>query len=91
MNSYTSLIAELIEIGQAVKDPTRYSASGYLRRDSTPEGNRNTRAREIGEALNRIGGFEMMRRGEQAVQESLGPVAAAELSWAWHGVGEWLA
>jgi len=86
-NQFEDLVKELIAIGRTVED-SKFSFSGYRQR---AEPGHNPRARQIGQYLNKIGGFELMLKAAHRVEGTLGSGAANELSWAWHEVGDWLA
>ena len=54
-------------------------------------GENKKRVRELGEALNKLGGFNTMLSIYNALQAMGGhPVDLRELECAWHEVGEWL-
>ena len=90
MDEFERLVLELIEIG---REPERrgYSSSGYLRPRETAEASRHPRAREIAEVLFNMGGLGLMQKANRRVSDVLGPVAAMELSHAWHQIAGWLA
>jgi len=71
--SQEQLINELISVGRT---------KGYLPRE---EG----MTREIGEALNHLGGMGLMQAAHERVSSSLGNVKARELESAWDGIGQW--
>jgi len=88
-NEFERLVAELIAIGRKAENPN-YSNSGFLIDGASVEECRHPRAREIGNRLHEIGGWDMMSWANQAVRDTLGPIAAQELSAAWIDVGDWL-
>jgi hypothetical protein len=79
------LTAELIAIGKS---------DGFLSMQPGGKFNeamRNIRAREIGERLDEIGGFELMQAVGKQVARSFGPGSSQgrELEAAWSGIGSW--
>lgn len=79
------LISELIKIGKL---------DDYL--SLQPGGPFNvrchhTRARQIGERLNEIGGLELMEAARWRVKRKLKDVMAEHLDYCWQGIGEWQA
>ena len=88
-NEFERLVVELIAIGRKVENPN-YSKSGFLIDGASVEECRHPRTREIGNRLHEIGGWDMMSWANQAVRDTLGPIAAQELSAAWIDVGDWL-
>jgi hypothetical protein len=89
-SEYEKLVAELIQIGRAVEDPRR-RASGFLISGATAVESRHPRAKEIGQALNLIGGYKVMLEANRRVSTVLGAVAALELTYVWDGIGDWQA
>ena len=81
--SARAVIAELVSIGQKDASDRPGASSRFLRQAKS-------RAREIGEQLNALGGNDYMLAGHEAVRQTLGAVAARELEVAWNGIGEWL-
>jgi hypothetical protein len=76
-------LEELIRIGRS---------SGYVGSPGGPfdEHHNNIRAREIGDAYNKIGGMDLMLEVHARVVRSLGPVKGRELEACWGGVGAWM-
>lgn len=79
------LLAELISLGKKGLFLTSSDNSG----SDFDEKNRNIRAREIGERLNAIGGFELMQKVAYQVRNVL-PLEARSLEVAWGYIGKWL-
>jgi hypothetical protein len=76
------LVQELLSVGR--KDsPDLDSSSHFLTTG-------RSRAREIGQRLNQLSGFEMMSAVHQVVRQELGGIAAHELAFAWDGIGDWI-
>ena len=77
------LIAELIRIGRS---------DGYLSMNhggKFGKDGKHVRAREIGEALNKRGGMELMQAAYYRVRATI-PEKARSLESAWGHIGEWL-
>jgi hypothetical protein len=77
------LVAELMQIGRT---------DGYLSMQPGGKFNENCRhirAREIGEALNKRGGMDLMQAAYYRVRAAL-PDEARSLESAWGYIGEWL-
>jgi|SRR3990170_1482322 len=51
---------------------------------------RHVRAREIGQRLNQIGGFELMEQVLKKVRKRLGSQLASHLSYSWADIGKWV-
>ena len=57
----------------------------------------DSRARQIGEQLNRVGGFNAMQTITESIHESLGEnddpglqrCFLSDINWAWDGIGQW--
>lgn len=49
----------------------------------------HTRARQIGERLNQMGGLELMTAARSYVRRKLKPVIAEHLDYCWQNIGEW--
>jgi len=78
-----ALVRELIQIGET---------DGYITEQVDPKfDNRlhNIRAKQIGNALNSLGGAEVMHTAAEMVRERLG-TAADDLALVWNGIGEWI-
>ncbi|MEU1371416.1 hypothetical protein ABZ454_35540 [Streptomyces sp. NPDC005803] len=72
------LIDELIAIGRG---------RGFVRASPFRA---DARTLEIGRALDRKGGMDMMRSVHDAVREIVGGGLSRELDVAWDGIGDWL-
>lgn len=48
-------------------------------------------ARQIGEAINAMGGLALMESARKTVKRQLGEVMAEHLDHAWKGIGDWQA
>ena len=78
------MIEDLVRIGQQ---------EGFLSERSGGLFNaqcRHIRAREIGERLNEIGGFELMEQINKKIRKRLGTQLASHLSYSWADIGKWV-
>ena len=77
-----ALVKELIQIGRA---------AGFVPEigDDASKRRKQARAREIGEALNDMGGMELMQGACYRVRSELGAGEARALEHAWEGIGDW--
>ncbi|MBN2047496.1 MAG: hypothetical protein JW750_06625 [Anaerolineaceae bacterium] len=78
------LIEELIKIGDA-DDFLSELPGGRFNRQC-----RHIRAREIGERLDELGGFELMEMACHQVRKKLSRQLADHLEYAWAGIGRWM-
>ena len=79
-----SLLDELLQIGRK---------EGFLSENPGGAFNaqcRHTRAREIGERLDEMGGFALMEFIYKQVKKTLGTDLATHLEYAWAEIGNWL-
>lgn len=51
---------------------------------------RHIRARQIGERLNQIGGFELMEQTYKKIRKRLGAQLGSHLSYSWTDIGKWV-
>jgi hypothetical protein len=77
-----ALAREVVNVGR--KDIPDLESSSYF----LCTGRR--RAREIGEQLHHLNGFEAMSAAHLVVRQQLGGIAAYELALAWDGIGDWI-
>lgn len=80
-----NLVDELIKIG-TVEDFLSEQPGGAFNRHC-----RHKRAREIGEYLNEIGGFELMEYVFERVRKKVGNTISDHLEFAWSAIGQWMA
>jgi hypothetical protein len=79
------LIEELVKIGQ-LEDFLSERPGGAFNGQC-----RHIRARQIGERLNKIGGFVLMEQVHKKIRKSLGPQPGTHLSYSWADIGKWVA
>ena len=91
--AFKQLVEELCAIGVDCSWEPGENDSGFYQLGSTPDEKyiHPPRVIEIGETLNKLGGIHKMQEAAQAVQEVLGRHVIQDLSWAWHGIGDWMA
>lgn len=78
------MVEDLVRIGQT-EDFLSERPGGTFNAQS-----RHIRAREIGQRLNEIGGFELMESIYKRVKKRLGAQVADHLSYAWAEIGKWV-
>ena len=79
-----NLLDELVQIGKK---------EGFL--SERPGGAfnaqcRQIRARDIGERLDELGGFDLMEFIYRRIKKKLGAELATHLEFSWAGIGDWL-
>lgn len=79
------LIRELYQIGE--RDDFLSERPGYPFNSQC----RHMRAREIGQRLNAIGGFELMEFVANRIRKKLGTTLSSHLEFAWSEIGKWMA
>ena len=78
------MIEDLVRIGQKEDFLSERSGGAFNAQC------RHNRAREIGERLNQIGGFELMEQIYKKIRKRLGQQLAAHLSYSWTDIGKWV-
>ena len=78
------MIEDLVRIGQKEDFLSERSGGAFNAQC------RHNRAREIGERLNQIGGFELMEQIYKKIRKRLGTQLAAHLSYSWTDIGKWV-
>ncbi len=78
------MVEDLVRIGER-EDFLSERSGGPFNAQS-----RHVRAREIGERLNQIGGFELMEQTLKKVKKRVGAQLASHLSYAWTDIGKWV-
>jgi hypothetical protein len=78
------LLEELYQIGQ--RDDFLSERPGYPFNNQC----RHIRAREIGQRLDAIGGFDLMEYATNRVKKKLGVTLSSHLEFAWSEIGRWM-
>lgn len=87
-----NLAKELISVGLLKPGDPGYDSPDYHSKFiGTWNVGPQERAREIGNALNELGGLEAMRQAAYKIKDTMGDIAATELEHCWHGIGDWMA